>query len=1227
MRRLLVIISIALALPAVGEQLVIDSFDGGKLEKWSTSMSPDYYKGNTGQKGLQIVTDPERGQVLAADVRFVDPTKSEPCFISKDLTTPLPIPRLRTVSFWYKLTGDVALDAPGGFKLRLRNSPTDFTDYEIAAAPPVGKWVQCTIDTKPSSSVRNIWGRVFGEVTQLTFRLDDVDNRNAQFTLLVDDLVAEVDQTSQASYTPTTYNLKRDNKLDVLMIKHSAAGHYQLEEQIVRTGEGFKDGSDLTSYPFKGLHFGLDLYGFPKTIDPLLKTDLIVLVDVDPFILTPQQATWLADLVHSGAGMIFFGGMETLAKSRDFKRPLADLLPVTFTPGSAQFATSKLDAGTPHFLNAALADVGLGTACYLQKLAAKPDAMTILQGKDRPVVVASEFGKGRVAVVNAMPGMEQADDLFRNDLYPLLVRRLIQWTTRHEPEDYFTRLTLPPQTVAVPGEVVIEADTLRHNPQGSLLDMDNLSEGGQLHSGKLTYRLPKTAVAIHPYVIALRASKTESLDYHLFGEDPAAPRIVWPLPEPVVAPGDAIEFSVEVPEASRLPGMTLRARIPEAGQVSAPQPVAPTVAFKLTCPKLAPGIHPLEILLFQDGKQITAGDDTFWIAEPLQRKGFFPVITMAGSSAGGHYPDVFDGLELDDVNKHGFNTLAVGGLNQLARAGKPTASATLAAELLAQGQAVEGMATIFEYSGFNAVNSAGPTSPCVFSPEYPKAVADKLTPQLEVARRVPRLLSVKILDEPTVNPKMLDYCEYCQKVFQARYNIPLRKLEDIPATDSYARWAMADFMGYYVAEGYRQSYEFKQKSGAKFDLLLTYMSTGLGYDRPLSNHQDALDWSRWADRIDFDVYPYFYPVSQKIRMLQAAWCMAYIRQISQHLNKPWGFYVELDDRNWPFQQNPKEASAECAYEAVLQGADYLNSFIHTTFGTGTDSRPERWAWTGQELPKMRALGPILARTARPVAPVAFLYPNAQNCVTNEPVTRPYTYACVSQGFGNVDILPEEVALEKKAIPYKVLVMLGTDLVHGDLVKPLEQWVRDGGLLVLDKVPTRNHRGEEVRLPFEFPAPRESGEPEMLPYYQCALGKGRVVKLGYDPEALYKDAVEGDRLAEAAALRRKMAEALSLTGIRPTAVVVDRAAQMEVGVRQSKGEALVIVLNHDAAENEGTVTVRGLGFKPAWAYDAGNKRPFNVQATPDGCGFKVKLPARQGVMIYLSPSRPKVLPGS
>jgi len=1052
------LLALLLASPLLAQTTrTLADFEQPDLNGWSTSMSPDYYKGNTGQKGLQVVKDPGRGNVMAADVRFVDAAKSEPCFITYQLPDPLALVHLQTVSFWYKLDGCHGLDS---FKVRLRTSNTEFTDYDVQ--PVFGQWIHCVIDTKRAESVRNIWGSIFGTVKQLTFRLDDVDNVNEQFTFLVDDVVVTSDEPAEQAYTPRQLTLKRDKELDVLLIHHAAASPatYNLWYALRSV---YSEGNTVVSgYPFKGLHFSLDLFGFPQDLDSLNNTDLIVLMDVDPFIMSAEQAARLADLVYSGAGLVCFGGNETLAVAKGFRRPLADCLPVTFKEGDPQFVSRKVTLGATHFVTAGLDPAGLGVASSVQKLTPRPAATVALNGDDRPIVALGEFGQGRVALINALPNQDRDDDLFALPAGAALMQKTLQWVLRREAQP-------------------------------------------------------------------LRADVPLARDF-----PPATP------PEPAT----------------------------------------------------------------------------------LNRKGFFPIMTMVGSPASGHYLSMADlRREVEKVRAAGFNTVAVGGLSGLARP-QDNPSANTRNIWALQGLARElGMATIFEYTGFNLIGSDKPTVPCVFSPDYPAAVAAKLNPQIDVAKRTPNLLSVKILDEPTVSPSDMDYCADCQRVFQERYGIPLRKFADIPPDATYERWAFADFEGFYVAEGYRQAWELKQKSGAQFDLLLTYMSTALGYGRGINGQEDGLDWGRWADRMDFDVYPYFYPASQKIRMVQAAYCMAYMRSLSQHLRKPWGFYVELDDRNWPFQQNPKEASAECAYEALLHGADYLNSFIHLPFTTGCDSRPERWAWTAQELRKVSALGPLLTKLARPPSPVAFLYPTAQTFATDQGAPRAYAYACVSQGFGNADVLQEEVALEQKAINHKALFLLGCDIMHGDMVPLLEQWVRDGGALILDKLPTKTHRGEAITWPVTFDAP--TATPQSRP-----LGKGRIVLLGADPEAAYRAAIENDRPAEAAKLRTQLAKLLE--PIKPVAVVSDKPAQMEVGVRQSKDMALVIVVNHDARPNEGTVTLQSLGFRPAWAWrlfaGKAGMAPQALETRTDGSiRFTVKLGARQAALVLLAPKAPPDLP--
>ncbi|MBU0610627.1 MAG: hypothetical protein KKI08_22275, partial [Armatimonadetes bacterium] len=785
------LLSLIAASPLLAQtSYTLTDFEQPDLKGWSTSMSPEYYRGNTGQKGLQVLKDGERGNVLAADARFVDPAASEPCFITYQLPDPLPMVRLRTVSFWYKLDQCERLES---LKVRLRTSNTEFNDYDVT--PVYGQWTHCVLDTKVGGNIRNIWGKIFGEVKQLTFRLDDVDNQNAQFTLLVDDIVVSVDQRSEQTYTPTKLPLKRDGALDVLLVHHAAASQstYCLPYALASQGLPVR----IRSYPFKGLHFSLDLFGFPKDLDDLLNTDLIVLVDVDPFIMTPEQATRLADLVHSGSGMVFFGGANTLANSKDFKRALADLLPATFTAGAPQYVSRKVTVGAPHFVNEGLDPAGLGLASTVQKLTPREGAIVALKGDDRPIVAVAEFGQGRVALINAQPNQDREDDLFATPAGAALMQKITQWVLRREAQPLKT-------------DVALDRD------------------------------LP-----------------------------PATP--------------------------------------PPTGT--------------------------------------------------LNRTDFFPIITMVGGASSGHYLSETDlRREVENVKAAGFNTVAVGGLSGLTRPQDKPSAGTRNIWALQRLAHELGMATIFEYTSFNLIGHDGPTKPCVFSPEYAQALADKLNPQIDVAKRTPNLLSVKILDEPTVSPAQMDYCEHCQRVFKEHYGIPLRKFEEIPLDATYERWAFADFEGFYVAEGYRQAWELKQKSGAQFDLLLTYMSTALGYGRGIRGQEDGLDWGRWADRMDFDVYPYFYPASQKIRMVQAAYCMAFMRSLAQHLKKSWGFYAELDDRNWPFQQNPKEATAECAYEALLHGCDYLNSFIHLPFATGCDARPERWAWTAQELHKVNALG-------------------------------------------------------------------------------------------------------------------------------------------------------------------------------------------------------------------------------------------------------------------------------
>ncbi|MBM4046728.1 MAG: hypothetical protein FJ279_16595 [Planctomycetes bacterium] len=478
-----------------------------------------------------------------------------------------------------------------------------------------------------------------------------------------------------------------------------------------------------------------------------------------------------------------------------------------------------------------------------------------------------------------------------------------------------------------------------------------------------------------------------------------------------------------------------------------------------------------------------------------------------------------------------------------------------------------GMAVIFEYERLTNIDRDSPPKPCVFAPNYREELAKQLLPKFEAARRFERAMSIKILDEPTATDKVLDYCELCQREFQKRFGRPLRKRAEIPPDDREGHRQLSQFIADYVATGYQAIRQTAAESRLPQGLLLTYMASGFGYADTRRGMQEALTWSRAADYMDFDVYPYFYPTSQNIRMLQAHFCFAVQRAIAEHLGKPAGFYVELDDRNYPFQINPVEASAECAWTAIGQGCRYLNSFINHAFGTGVGARPERWECLGREMRKIREAGPMLLRVRKAPSPLALYFPYAQWMSGSKKFAPAYAYQLLLRAFGGCDIAHEQVVLERGNFgAVKALAVVETDSLPEAAATKLVAFVRDGGLLLCD---------DTAKLPAEL------------------QGHARVVKFDGSLEQRFRDAVETPSPSARTELLNGVRQTLAKAGLTPHA----RAAHedVETNVFAGDGIELLVAVNHAAAPVETTVELAG-----------------RREALP------LRLPARNGALVPLKP---------
>jgi len=602
----------------------------------------------------------------------------------------------------------------------------------------------------------------------------------------------------------------------------------------------------------------------------------------------------------------------------------------------------------------------------------------------------------------------------------------------------------------------------------------------------------------------------------------------------------------------------------------------------------------------------------------LDLSDLFPIMSIVGIGDNGHYlDDAGVKARVDDLVAHGFNTAAITGTSNFSSASQSNSRRLKGvAESYAQRLA---MATTYEYSNFTDLRRDRAPAICVFDPAYHDSLKERLAWQIDVGNRTPRLITAKVLDEPTVGPTVLSNIGKAGKAeFKKLYGIDY-SAELYKSNDPYTRWCWADFAGRYVAEGYRHSAGILEELNASFDLLLTYMATGLGYQRPLTGQQDALDWTRQVKWADFDVYPYFYPASQRVRMVQAEFAMSSMRDISRALDVPWGFYMELDDRNWPFQKNPRQATAECGFTAVANGAGYLNSFINTVAGTGTQSRPERWEAAGKALRSIRRIGPMLKHMPPTRASVAILFPSSEQAISNGYPTPQYALQAIQGGYGECDVHSEEIILEKGRIPYDGLVLLGAEYVHEDLVPLLKSWLTAGGVLICDKLPAKTHRNAAIE--WDMGGDLEPGKRlEPIRWSVEAVGQGKLVLIDNDLNGEFGELVEAEALDAAAcgAYRSALAGLLDGLGLVPkvrvsyseTAQSVDLVA---AGLRGEEDGMLITVVNHQPDAQDVRVVVAGKDL--SWFVDVDTMTPVPfARAGQFGATLSLRIPGRWARMI-------------
>ena len=1014
--------------------------------------------------------------------------------------------------------------------------------------------------------------------------------------------------------------MKEDNLLKVFLIKQSAAGYYNFEEVV----ESLPGNKQVQIGLFRGSH--LPIYTFPKTEEELFSYDLVIIADVDPYVLTNQQARMLSDFVASGGGLLFTGGPHTFGYSNDFKESIADILPVRIIKEKDLIKVNSLPMVVDKdYITSGIPISRLGRVNRVHQLEVKEGCETILAASSYPLLIKGTFHKGRVIVLNSYQEIDTTnkDSFFISSFYDDLMRQAVIWLIKKEPQVRIKEFIPPNRSI----------------PRGKTARLTLSLESPSLKDIKINYRIIKNKEIIKEEIKNINLSKQSRLtftfqssnDYKADGiytietlirnerNEIIAKRdcqlevipssfikISFPYEKKCFSSLSKLEFNIFL-SGDNLNNVKLDAQIfdfknnliKEFREKEIKTKKAEYL-YTYTLPYLVEGEYKIiSNLIDQKTKKIiTRKEEKFYLVDRLNNDEFFSIAADLGIVyAGGQCPDEkWVMKKIDDLISCGFNTVSFWSCLDYCSPRFNRSNLINIAENYAQRK---NMAIFYQCPHTN-LYPGKKSYPCTFSPQYPEMIKRYFELKFKAGAKIPRLIAVAIRDEFTADEANLDWCQYCKEIFEERYG----KL------DQMSKLSLNMFIFDYISEGFKHLYEVNKKRKTPFKLFLNHIYTA--YHKPRIT--DNFNWSRYADIIGTDIYPYYSgSKSQKIRMLYVHYPFSLLRNICYYLEKPLSFYVELSDRKY---LAPPQASSECVYTGIGQGATFLPSFYNVAFGAAA-VRPERWDYLGKELKKINSYTPLLKKVKKAEAKIATIFPFTQVFGTDKGYNYDPAYAChlFLRGFGEIDVLEERIAQKEGIAKYKGIVLLGTHWLNDNLSQMIIDFVKGGGVLILDNIPKFNENGEISKLSFlsaELSKWQKEIVVDNLELTQAKLGKGSILlfNFGLNKNAADKEVVD--------ILLKFIHNKLFNLGLRPN--VYSSNPEFEADLLKGDNTLLLLVINHNSTKDKTRVVLYQPEFIPEYVCDLATGKEMDYSVEEGNVIFNIGLEERDAVMIALYPEK-------
>ncbi|MCM8815281.1 MAG: glutamine amidotransferase [Candidatus Omnitrophica bacterium] len=1036
----------------------------------------------------------------------------------------------------------------------------------------------------------------------------------------------------------------------------------------------------------------------------LLAYDLIIISGVDIHEFSPEEQLNLISYVEHGGAIIFTGGSYAFEKSDGTYYLIEDIFPVEIEFPEKKIRISN-PAGIGGFLkNPETVKLNkqhpackglsrkIGKISFFHPVKLKKRAEIVARCGDYPVIATTEYKNGRTCAITAIPdydnlkGPVDQSNFFEHSEYDDLMRNLIMWLMKKEKEIIIKEFQIKKKKSGQ-WELLAELESSREKTKkavfeihsnnffnqacGRTLDFSNRVFQKNLEIKgtrvKFNFQLPVQLqlppVNIYKMVLSVQYGKDVDRKIKNMNVDPYEPvvhrrDVVIETKNPayisienleheyVFMPGQSLRFQI-TSSPQHLEKLVIEIRDDKENTVFHREQINPggSYLFEYRIGNWRRGLYTLRATCITR-LQSYFSEYQFAIihVEPVEDLLFVAPVHVNGLTEKRIREDVSD-----RVSK-GFNCLISGKV--MGSFGERFYKNILYYRYLAQFEynmylwgEYEGLTCIVDHGPWYLEEGKNPNVPCILTDDFTKKTFEYVKPIFERAEKIPALLSMEILDEPHALPSNICRCEKCLETFRKKYGYEMPGWSEVENIRGKKRYDFFEFLGDYYEKGFRDTYNAVLKYRSRVQANHVFALVGAGQYSTHFSFTDDLKWFPYCDTFEFDCYNYMYAHfagAEKAKFHQFHFAFARYRNLAGYYKKQLGFFVQLDDRDYPHDIEPIKAPCEILYTAIGQNAKTFHLMYKPSFSNVFGLRQERWELFGKELKRIRRASPLLKKMNKPQAKIAMFFPHTNWVINPQEKQLPPGYVGIGfyhkeerpfnrwfptgytpfnayefffRNFGECDVIEERLVARGHFNGYKMIALLATDFIHQQAAEKIEEFVKNGGILLVDRLPSFNQNGE--RISFMNNLEYFSSEPlfDGIEIKKAIYGSGKVYFLTADLDQIYTDILVSDDTRKDNLLKEKFQQIVfDREGIFPHCLSTNTL--VEASLLNNNEFICITVVNHSHKTEKTTVKIFYPDYEVNFAFDLITFEKIPLRKTENGIEIDCELEDLSGRFVGL-----------